>query len=505
MDYNFRNSGSGKPIIVKSPATGEVLSEINSFTEEEVRDAVKRARDAQKIWSETPLAERIRVLKKFQHILVKETDAVCTLIASENGKPMQEALQTEILPVNLLAGYFLKRAKKLLADKKIALSLIKYRRSFINYRPRGIIFVISPWNYPFSIPTGTIIMGLLSGNAVIHKPASLTPLIALKTRELFDKAGLSPDLYQVVPASGALASKMIEMGVDYVNFTGSTPVGSKISEMCGRLMIPSSMELGGKNPAIVCADADIERAAAAIVFGGYTNAGQTCASVGRVYAHESIYEEIVRQVVERVKKLRVGNSLKQEVDMGPVVEVTQLDVIENHIKDAVSKGARVLAGGNRVEGRGQFFEPTVIVDVTDDMRVMHEETFGPVIPIMKFSSDEEAMTKANNSEYGLTGYIFSENRKHARAIAKKIEAGTVMINDTLITFGIPETPWQGVKMSGTGRTHSDEGFLHLCYPYHINEDSLLKIKRSPFWQPYSAKKLKYIKFLSKLLYGRKDV
>ncbi len=502
MFSNFKKSGSGTPIVVKSPSTGEVLSTINSFTEEEAKDAIKRAKEAQAKWQEVPLNERIKILKRFQHILVKETDDVCKIIASENGKPMQEALQTEILPINILTGYFLKRAKKLLADKKIPISLIKYRKSFINYRPRGIVLVISPWNYPFSIPTGTIIMGLLAGNAIIHKPASLTPLIALKTRELFDKAGLSPDLYQVIPSSGALGSKMIEMGVDYVNFTGSTQVGLKISEMCGRLMIPCSMELGGKNPAIVCEDADIKRAAATIVFGGLTNAGQTCASIGRVYAHETVYEKIVQQVVERVKKFRIGNSMEKEVDIGPIVDKSQLDIIETHIKDAVSKGAKILVGGKRVEGSGQFFEPTVLVNVTDDMLVVNEETFGPVIPIMKFDSYKDAIYKSNNSVYGLTAYIFSENRKHAQAIAKKIQAGTVMINDALITFGIPETPWQGVKMSGTGRTHSDEGFLHLCYPYHINEDSTLKLKKSLFWQPYSTKTYNLLKFMANLLYGK---
>jgi succinate-semialdehyde dehydrogenase/glutarate-semialdehyde dehydrogenase len=294
---------------------------------------------------------------------------------------------------------------------------------------------------------------------------------------------------------------MIEMGVDYVNFTGSTHVGLNISEMCGRRMIPCSMELGGKNPAIVCADADIDRAAASIVFGGLTNAGQTCASVGRVYAHAAVYDGLVEKVVGRVRSLRVGNPLTGEVDMGPMVDPRQLDVVEHQVRDAVSRGARVLAGGRRMKGPGQFFEPTVVVDVTDDMLVIQEETFGPVIPIMKVDSDEEALEKANDSEYGLTAYVFSEDADRSRNIAKRLEAGTVMVNETLITFGFPETPWQGVKMSGTGRTHSDEGFLHLCYPYHVNEDSLLKVRKNPLWQPYSHKMYRRIGRASRLLFG----
>lgn len=501
FNFNIDTGGTGRTIAVRNPSTGEVLHEINTFTEEEVRAAVERARAAQRRWEEIGIDGRIAVLKRFQQALAEENDKVSELIAIENGKPLQEAMQTEVLTVNMVAAYFLRRAKKLLADRRIPMRWIMHRRSFIHYRPRGVVLVISPWNYPFAIPAGTVFMSLLAGNAVIHKPASLTPLIALKIRDLFDRAGLSPDLYQVFPSDGAMGSRMIEMGVDYVNFTGSTQVGRSISEMCGRLMIPCSMELGGKNPAIVCADADIERATASIVFGALTNAGQTCASVGRVYAHTAVYDGLVEKVVERVRGLRVGDPLKGEVDMGPMVDPRQIEVVERQVRDAVSKGARVLAGGRRKEGPGQFFEPTVVADATDDMLVIREETFGPVIPIMKVESDEEALKKANDSEYGLTAYVFSRDADRARKIARRLEAGTVMVNETLISFGFPETPWQGVKMSGTGRTHSNEGFLHLCYPYHVNEDSLLKVGRNPLWQPYSHKMYRRIGQFSRLMYG----
>ncbi|MBF0226143.1 MAG: aldehyde dehydrogenase family protein [Desulfobacterales bacterium] len=502
IEDKYKYQGSGKQIIVENPCTGQVIDKVNTFTEEEAKTAIERAKNAQKKWGKLGIENRIKALRKVQHLLANDAEELCELIATENGKPFQEAMQTEIVPTLTLSSYFLRRGKKILADKRIPLHLFKYRRSFINYRPRGIVLIISPWNYPFSIPNGTVIMSLIAGNAVVHKPASLTPLIALKTKEIFDKAGIDPDLYQVIPSSGPLGSKMIEMGVDYVNFTGSTDVGLKVSEICSRLLIPCSMELGGKDAAIICEDADIDKAAASVVFGALTNSGQTCASVERVYAHKFVYDKIVENVVDRVKKFRVGNPLNGNTDMGPIVDIRQLEIIEKQVDDAVKQGAKILVGGKRVKGDGQFFEPTVMVDVTEDMSIIAQETFGPVIPIMKVESNDEAIQKANNSIYGLCASVFTTNPEKGRQIAKRLEAGTVLINEVLITFAMPETPWQGVKMSGTGKTHSDDGLRNLCYPYHINEEGVIKLKKSLFWQPYSKKMYKLLISSAKILYGK---
>lgn len=500
-----KNKGSGKAIICENPSTNEKITEIKTYTEEEAKDALQRSRTAQKAWDRIGIDKRRKVLTKFQHLLCEEAEEVCRLISLENGKPLQESMQTEVFPVLSIAGYFLKNGKKILSDKPIPISIFKHRRSFVHYRPRGVMLVISPWNYPFSIPTGNIVMGLLAGNTVIHKPASLTPLIALKTRELMDRAGVPEDVYQVVPTSGRIASKIIETGVDYVNFTGSTQVGLMVSELCGRKMIPCTMELGGKDPAIVCPDANTDQAAASIVFGGLTNAGQTCASVERVYAHESVYDELVEKVVERVKKLRVGNPLKGDTDIGPMVDPGQLEIVKEQVEDAVAKGAKVLCGGKPMEGPGRFFAPTVLTNVDETMRVVHEETFGPLIPIMKIASIEEGIQKANDSEYGLSAYVYTKNQAYGRQIAKQLEAGTVMINEALVTFAIPETPWQGVKMSGMGKSHSDEGLRGLCYPYHVNENGMVKLAKSPFWQPYSRKMFHLLIAGANMLYGPKKL
>jgi succinate-semialdehyde dehydrogenase/glutarate-semialdehyde dehydrogenase len=347
-----------------------------------------------------------------------------------------------------------------------------------------VVLVISPWNVPFSIPFGEVVMALLAGNAVVLKPASLTPLIALKGRELFHEAGLEPDLLQVIPCAGRVAYELIGPGVGYVNFTGSTAVGLKVSEACGRHLIPCSMELGGKDPAIVLPDADLDTVTGSLVWGAFGNAGQVCASIERAYVHESIYDEVVSRVVEKTRRLKVGDPLADGTDMGPMTDPGQLEVVVRQVEDALSRGARALTGGKRLEGPGLFYPPTVLVDTTDDMEAVREETFGPTLPIMKYRSVEEAIERANDSIYGLDAYVYGRDRDETRRVAERLEAGTVMVNETLITHGAPETPWGGVKKSGIGRVHSDQGLRELCVGYHVNEE-VLPVKWSPFWQPYS--------------------
>ncbi len=470
-----------------NPATGEKIGEVKSHSVEEAREAIERARAAQRHWEARGLDERIRVIKRFRDVLLDRAEEVCELISQENGKVLEESFVTEVFAIADLASYFASRAKNILKPRKIDLHLLKHRRSYIHYRPRGVVLVISPWNFPFTIPYGEVVMALLAGNAVVLKPASLTPLIALKGRELFDEAGLDPDVFQVIPCPGRVASEMIKYGVDYVNFTGSTAVGVKVSELCGRLLIPCSMELGGKDPAIVLPDADLDVVTGSLVWGAFCNAGQVCASIERAYVHESVYDEVVRRVTEKVSRMKVGNPLEDGVDMGPMTDPAQLEVVESQVKQALEAGARALTGGKRLEGPGQFYLPTVLVDVDEEMECVKEETFGPTLPIMKVQTVEEAIERANRSIYGLNAYVYGRDPKEMRRVAERLEAGTVMINETLITHGCPETPWQGVKKSGVGRVHSDDGLRDLCIGYHVNEETVPTLKWSPFWQPYSHK------------------
>jgi succinate-semialdehyde dehydrogenase/glutarate-semialdehyde dehydrogenase len=488
-------------IVVRSPSTGDVLGEVKSYTFEEGVEAIQRAKAAQKKWAAKSFRERAATLKRFQFALVDRADEVCTLIAKENGKPLTEAMFTEVFPVIDLTSYYRRKAACILRDKSIWMHLLVYRKSYINYRPRGVVFCISPWNFPFTIPTGEIVMALMAGNAIIQKPASLTPLIALKTRELFDQAGLDPDLYQVLPMPGATAFDLIKEGVDYVNFTGSTAVGERVAAECGRLLIPCSMELGGKDPMIVCEDANIKHAAGSMAWGAFANAGQVCASVERAYVHESIYDKVVEQVVERTKRLRTGNPLEDGVSVGAMTDAHQMEIVARHVEQARAAGAKVLTGGQQLPGPGQFYPPTVLVDADEKMDIVAEETFGPVLPIMKFHDDEEVIARANNSRYGLNAYVFSADTKRARRIAERLEAGTVMINEVLITHGLCETPWGGVKKSGLGRVHSAEGLRSLCVPYHINYDLLPQGSWSPFWHPYLFRVFQMLWGSVKLLFG----
>lgn len=486
-------------IAVHNPATGEQFAEVPSVGLEEAAAALERARGAQRRWASTPLSARVQVLRRFRDVLLDNAEALCEVITRENGKVLQESFQMEVFSIVDLVGYFCANAERILAPKTIDLHLLKHRRSYIHYKPRGVVLVISPWNFPFAIPYGEVIMALLAGNAVVLKPASLTPLACLKGREFFDQAGLDPDLFQVLPCPGRVASAMIEMGVDYVNFTGSTGVGVEVAALCGRNLIPCSMELGGKDPAIVLPDADLDIVEGSLVWGAFSNAGQVCASIERVYVHESRFDEVVQRVVERVRKLNVGDPLVDGTDMGPMTDPGQLAIVKQQVADALAAGATALTGGKALDGPGQFYPPTVLVNVDHSMEAVYEETFGPTLPIMSYKTIDEAIERANDSPYGLDAYVYTQDSKQGRRVAERLHAGTVMINETLLTHACPETPWGGVKKSGIGRVHSDDGLRDLCVAYHVNEEVVPTMKWSPFWQPYSHKMYKTILGAARIL------
>lgn len=492
---------SAGEIVSRNKGNGEVLGKVVSLSEQDAQEAVDNARRAQSAWAKHSFQTRSRVILRFRDLVLERADEIADLLARENGKTRLEALSMEIVPIVDLCTYFAKNAQEILAPRPIRLRLMRHRGSYVHYKPRGVVLVISPWNFPFSIAHGEIVMALLAGNSVVHKPASLTPLIAQKGAELLHEAGLPSGCLQVVTTPGSVAEKMIHMGVNYVNFTGSTAVGQRVAEACGRALIPYSLELGGKDPLIVCADADLERAANACVWGAFANAGQVCASVERVYAAAQIHDDLVNRVVEKTRRLRVGDPLSAKTDVGAITDEKQLEVIEKQVNDAVAKGAKVLVGGKRGPGPGLFFEPTVLIHATEDMDVVREETFGPVLPILRVESEEEAIRRANDSIYGLDAYVFSRDREKARKIAEQLEAGTVMINEVLTTYGAPETPWGGVKKSGIGRVHGDDGLRDLCERYHVNYDRIPGFARDPYWYPYSEKIYRGMLRAMRLLFG----
>ncbi len=493
----------GKTITSINPATGQPIGEVPDMGVDEVRAAVAKVRAAQRDWARIPLATRCRRVARFADILMARAEEVIDVLVREAGKTRLEALGMEVVLVADLVRYFVKQAPEMLAPDHISLHLMKHRGSYLHFVPRGVVGVIAPWNFPFSIPLGETIMALIAGNGVVMKPSEVTPLISLKAKEIYDASDLPPDLFQIVTGRGGTGAALIDAGIDYCVFTGSVATGRKVAAACGERLIPHTLELGGKAPAIVCGDADLDRAAQAITWGGFANSGQVCASVERVYAVDAVHDALVERIVRQTKDLRQGDaSGAHEVDVGAMAWDQQVNNVERLVDAAVAAGARAVAGGKRKPGPGMFFEPTVLVDCTQDMDVMRKEIFGPVIPIMRVASEEEAVRHANDSHLGLLAYVFTRDRERGKRLAERIEAGTVMVNDVLNTYACPETPWGGVKASGIGRTHSVIGLRDLCETRHVNYDRVA-FGREVWWYPYREGTFKALLRGARLLFGKR--
>lgn len=482
-------------IISKNPATGEEIGKVRVFSEEEVKRAVARARKAFLIWRETSFEERKRLVMQARKIILDEMDDIAELICKESGKPIAEAISMEIAPVLDLMQYFARKTKRLLKPRKINIGLFSLlgRSSWVVYEPLGVVAIIPAWNYPFSIPLGEATMALMAGNAVVIKPSELTPLIGLKIQEIFHKAGALEDIVQVVTGDGSTGAALVNSVPDKIMFTGSVQTGKKIAEMAAKSLTPTVLELGGKDAMIVFADANLKLAADAAVWGAFCNAGQNCASVERLYVEESVADKLIEMIVEKTKKLRQGVGTEKDVSVTVLSSEKQLSIVKEHVESFRQEGAKILTGGR---SQGLFYEPTVIIGVNNSMKAMREETFGPTLPIATFRTEEEAVRLANDSEFGLTASVWTNNLRKAKRIAEKLEAGTVCINEVLYTHGIAQTPWGGVKNSGYGRTHGLEGLMELVRPKHIHQNSL-PILPDAWWMPYSQTAIETFKGFAK--------
>ena len=497
-----KSNGQGAERIKSyAPATGELLGEAPVMGPEEVRAAVARARRGQQAWGALSVAERCRRVLRFRDAIVDRQDELIDLLSRETGKPLIEALMHEVTPSATVATYFAKHGPEILAPREVPLDLLKHRKAVLHYPPRGVVGCITPWNYPFYMPFRDIFLALIAGNAVVLKPSEVTPLIALRAKAIWDEAGMPVDLLQVVTGYGATGAALIDAGVDFVIFTGGVSTGRRVAAACGERLIPCVMELGGKAPLIVCRDADVELAARGAVFGGFTNAGQVCIGVERVYAHKDVVESLTRRMTELTKALRVGDPAKGDVDVGAIIFPKQIDIAEAHIQDAVSKGAKILAGGARIPGVGQFFAPTLLGGCDHSMTVMTEEIFGPVVPIMEVDSDEEALRFANQSHLGLNAYVFTKDRTYGERLAQRIEAGSVLVNDVVTNGGMPEVPFGGIKQSGFGRVLGHESLRDMCNVRHVNVERFSMGSDNPLWFPYSAKALTIARKATTLFFG----
>jgi len=472
-----------RPVESRNPATGEVWARYEPATAIEVRSAVKTAREAQIAWAARPAGERAAVMRRFRRLVAKRRDDVAGILARENGKPDAEGLM-EVIGTADYAAFYAKEAVR-------SLSSVSYRpsnlglwrkRVYLEHEPYGVIGAIAPWNFPFLMAAGIAVPALVSGNAVVLKPSEFTPASALLLAELLHQSGVPSDVLHVALGDGSTGAALIESDIDKIFFIGSEATGRKIVKRAGERMLPYVLELGGSDPAIVLEDADLEVAARGIAWGRFTNAGQTCVAPKRIFVVEPVYDAFVEAVSNAVKRLRVG----REGDVGPLIRPSQVDRLDAQYRDALERGARVAARSEVSPSEGDFFPPTVLVDVDDAMKVMTEETFGPLLPIVKVRDENEAIERANATMFGLSGSVWSRDVGRARRVAQRLEAGTVTINDSVIVPAIANVPHGGVKSSGSGRMHGAVGLLEFVRTKAIVADPWPGW-REVYWHEYSTR------------------
>jgi acyl-CoA reductase-like NAD-dependent aldehyde dehydrogenase len=488
---------------VQNPATGQLVAELPSLDREATLLLVSRARAAQPAWEAMGFGGRGALMRDMRKWLIDNRKRVIRTLSEENGKPYEDA-QLEVFYCADALGFWAKMAPKWLADERARphSPLLLGRKLINRYLPYGVVGVIGPWNYPLINNFGDAIPALMAGNSVVLKPASITPMSSMLMQEGLREVGVVDDVFVVANGPGATVGSALVDSVDMLHFTGSTEVGRRLAEQGAKRLLPITLELGGKDPMIVLRDANLERAANAAVWGALQNAGQTCISIERVYVESDAYEPFVAKVVEKVARLRQGPpGGPDEVEIGAVTSPEQVEVVEEHIRDAVEKGAKVEVGGQRRAGSGRFFEPTVLTNVDHSMKIMREETFGPTLPIMRVDSEEEAVRLANDCDLGLDASVFAKDPDRGERVARRVQSGAAVVNDALLNYFAMEIPIGGVKQSGLGARHGKIGIQKYAKRQNLVV-TRFGLDRELYYFPYSKRAAKLTEWMIVALYGR---
>lgn len=470
------------------PATGRVLAHVDRTQPSALSEILSRARAAQNAWRALAVESRCAQLRVLREQMMTARDMLADAVVAESGKPRVEALFADVFVALDTADFFSKNGEALLRPERVPhhSTAAKAKSGHVVYEPMGVVGIISSWNYPLAIPLSQIIPAVVAGNAVVCKTSDFTPRCGALIEKLFEDAGFPRNLVNVVQGGGDVGQALIDAGPDKLLFTGSVATGRRVAEACGKKLIPSVLELGGKDAMIVLADANLDVAASAAVWGSFTNCGQVCLSVERIFVEQQIEDKFLALCVERTKKLRIGPGCDAATDVGPLIRPQHVQRVSELVHDAVARGARVLCGGKPRPDLGpNFFEPTVIADADFSMRLFQEETFGPILAVQSVKDAEEAVACANDSAFALAGSVWTSDAKRGDALAARLRAGAVMVNDAISYFGIVEAPHGGCGASGWGRTHGKAGLLEMVQAKYIDVDRLPG-REKPWWYRYGA-------------------
>lgn len=502
--YEPLENRDGRRILqLRSPIDLQPTGTLVCANKQDVDEALARARKAQPAWAALSFDERAAYMDKALKVLMDRAEDVVERVVSETGKARADAFSMEVWSCCDSLCYYAKNAKKFLKPqtKRVHGVLGLTKKVKINYKPLGVAGIIVPWNGPMVLGLNPAVQALMAGNTVLVKASEVTPYSTKMVEEIFDQAGLPEGVLQVILGDGETGAHLCEAGVDKIAFTGSVNTGKKVAESCARQLIPCSLELGGKDAMIVCDDADLDRAASGAVIGSCMNTGHYCCGTERIYVMDSVYDAFLAKVVERVKTLRQGNQLGYDEDVGAVFWDRQMSIIEDHVADAIGKGAKIHVGGERNgDLPGLYYRPTVMTDVNHDMKIMRDETFGPIICIQRVKSEAEALQLANDSRYGLNGNVWSKNKQHAIELAEQVETGGISINDMAVTYGIPAAPFGGVKESGVGRVNGEVGIRSYTHAVPVIIERFGG-KNLPAAYPHSEDKVEGMKKFMRFLWG----